>query len=147
MYHLVLPCGSHDFLLSGLTWATTLVPGGANGVQLKSKVPCSCPYADRWGLSRDVRSRFKVMLAWGTRVSQRYNGKFGSVVQCPATKWFFQVQIARSAALRQCMPGGTSWKSTSCSSMKSFKTLLASLSRRWSCGHSPHLTRSVWMLL
>jgi hypothetical protein len=38
----------------------------------------------------------------------KVQGKASSVLQRPTTKWFFHVQIARSAALRQCICGRTS---------------------------------------
>ena len=34
IYQLGSPCGSHGVLSSGLLWITTLVTGGASGVQL-----------------------------------------------------------------------------------------------------------------
>ena len=43
----------------------TLVPGGARGVRLKSKIPLSWASADKRGLMRDGRSKLRVSVAWG----------------------------------------------------------------------------------
>ena len=47
------PCGSHDEQSVGLFWMTILVPGGANGVRLKSNSPNMCVYYERWGIVLD----------------------------------------------------------------------------------------------
>ena len=39
MYQPCKPCGAHDALLPGFECANTFVPGGANGVLLKSNSP------------------------------------------------------------------------------------------------------------
>lgn len=52
------------------------------------------------------------MVTCGRSQSHRCMGKRVLVLHSPATKWFSHVCIARSAALRPCMCGGTSWNST-----------------------------------
>lgn len=44
-----------------------LVPGGANGVVLKSKFPLSMVYEDTRGFKQEARKRFKVREACGKR--------------------------------------------------------------------------------
>ena len=51
------------------------------------------------------------MVACGRRQSHRCMGKFLSVEQRPAMKWFLKVRMAHSAALHQCICSGASWKS------------------------------------
>jgi hypothetical protein len=89
----------------------TSVPNGDKGVQLKLKVPSRCTLAERRRFNWEEWSRLRVVVACGRMRSQRCMGKCLSVVQRHATKWFLKVWMARSTALRQCMCGGTSWKS------------------------------------
>ena len=92
-----------------------MVPGGANGDLLKSKLPNKYAQADKFGLTLELRSKFRVNSAWVTNLSHSRNGKSGSQVAKPAKKRFLKVRIARSAALRLCWCGGTSLYSISCS--------------------------------
>ena len=101
MYQPGVPCGAHEVRLAGFACEMILVPGGAIGVLLKSKLPWSWLQAERFGLMREVRSKLSVMTAWGRSLSQRYSGKFLSVLQRPAMKWFLKVRMARSAAFRR----------------------------------------------
>ena len=64
MYHVSVPWSMHDFLLSSFSCITTLGPGGAIGVLLKSKLPSNAAYADKDGLRRDDRKKMIVMLHW-----------------------------------------------------------------------------------
>ena len=56
---------------------TTLDPGGAKDVLLKSNHPKRCAYADRFGFTVDGRSEFKVRKACGRRQSHSAIGKSG----------------------------------------------------------------------
>ena len=143
-YHPSVPCGSQDLRCAGFSWIKILVPGGAMGVRLKSKGPSNMVWADIFGFRRAGRNMLSVVVACGMSRSQRWVGKVGSVLQSPAIKWFFHVRMARSAALRRCMCGGTSWKSTSLVRLNAFKALDASLSNQWICGRKPLLVRCWW---
>ena len=136
MYHPSMPWGSQESLSAGLTWATTCWPGGASGVRLKSNVPYSWAHAERFGLMRLPLSKLSVISAWGMRRSHRSRGNWGSVLHKPAMKWLLNVLMARSAAFRRCMCGGTNWKSTCCSCMYCFSCSEHSLSRRCNFGTS-----------
>jgi hypothetical protein len=72
---------------------------------------------------------------------QGWSGKYGSVVASVATKWSFHVAIARSAALRRCYFGGTSWNETSFWRMNDCSFPGASLSSFWSTGLRPRSVR------
>lgn len=65
---------------------TTFVPGGASGVALKSKLPYRYACADSFGLTREVRSRFKVSEHCGINRSHSDTGKLGSHVAKPARR-------------------------------------------------------------
>ena len=77
-----------------------------------------------------------VISVWGSRRHHKCSGKLG-FTHSAAMKWFLNVRIALSAALRRCMPGGASWKSISASTRNCFRSVDASLSSLWSCGRSP----------
>lgn len=79
------------------------MPGGANGVAVKSKLPNRKVWADNFGLTRDARSRLIVMFACSSKRSHSDNGKSGSAVARPALKWFLYVWIALSAKFRLCV--------------------------------------------
>ena len=79
------------------------------GVRLKSKLPFRHAYADSFRCRRDERNRLSVGSACSHMRSHSETGKSGSQVARPALKWFFQVWIARSAALRRWTWGGTNW--------------------------------------
>lgn len=86
-------------LLSGFLWSTIFVPGGVSGVALKSKFPNKDTYADRFGFTLEVQSKFNVIIAWGMSLSHSPTGKLGSTDARPARNCFL-VQIACSAAFR-----------------------------------------------
>ena len=88
--------------------SNTRVPGGPIGVRLKSNALLSCAYAESFGLMRDPCNKFRVVRASGKRQSHSRNGNSGSVLQRMAIKWFLKARIARSAALRRCIPAGVS---------------------------------------
>ncbi len=81
--------------------------------------------------------------ACGMSRSHSARGNFGSQVASPALKWFFQVWMARSAALRRWTWGGTSWKFTECLVKACFITWEHSLSKICRVGEKP-LDRSLW---
>ena len=110
MYHPGTARGAQVPRASGSSCTNTRVPGGPIGVRLKSNTPLSCAYAESFGLMRDPRNKFRVVRAWGKRRSHRRNGSSGSVLQRMAIKWFLKVRIARSAALRRCLPASVSCK-------------------------------------
>ena len=66
--------------------ALQVVPGGANGVALKSKLPNLAAYADKDGLRRDDRSKLRVIVAWGINLSHSLAGKFDSHRHKPVIK-------------------------------------------------------------
>ena len=86
MHHPSTPWGAQVPRSLAFSWTNTRVPGGANGVRLKSKAPNSCAWAESCGLMRDVRSRFRVMVDWGIRRHHKWVGKLGSVLASPAMK-------------------------------------------------------------
>jgi hypothetical protein len=88
-------------------------------------------YAEILGSRLDGRSRFRVINACSRRRSQRCIGKRVSVLHNPATKWFFKVRMARSAALRLCICGGTNWNSMCLLLLNCFNSSEASLSSQW----------------
>jgi hypothetical protein len=114
------------------------------GVQLKSNGPLSWASAESHGLRRDCRRRFNVVVAWKSSRSQRCIGKFLLVLLRPATKWFLNVCMARSAEFGRCRCGGTSWKSTDSALMKHLRPAGASLSNFWRMGCRPRCTREQW---
>ena len=65
---------------------TVLVPGGANGVVLKLKLPKNAAYADNEGFRLDDRNKFTVRLRWGRSRSHLLEGNFGSHVYNPVIK-------------------------------------------------------------
>ena len=84
-----------------------------------------------------------MMSHWGSNRSHSAKGKLGSHEERPAMKWFFHVWIARSAALRRWLCGGTRWKSTLYFLKASFRFAEHSLSRMWSVGAYPLDWRSL----
>ena len=73
-------------------------------------------------------------MAWGIRRSHSRKGKLGLQDAKPAKKWFLKVWIARSAALRLWMWGGTSWKEMSLFFSAFLKSFEISLSRMYFSG-------------
>ena len=59
---------------------TPFVPNGANGVALKSNVPCNSSHADRFGLIRDGRIRFTCS---STCTSSRHHNVAGNSLSVP----------------------------------------------------------------
>ena len=64
--------------LEAASWIKTMVPGGARGVALKSKLLFMAEWAERLGFVREERSRLRVMTAWGMIRSHSWDGKLGS---------------------------------------------------------------------
>ena len=63
-------------------------------------------------LRRDERRRFKVRLHYVIKRSHSLRGKDGSQVTSPEIKCAFHVWMARSAALRRWVCGGSRWNAT-----------------------------------
>jgi hypothetical protein len=100
MYHTVTQWAAHVAHCFGFSWATLRVPGGSNGVVLKSNGPHTCAHANTFLFSRELRRRLSVIVAWWINRHQRCMGKCASTVLRPAMKWALNVRIALSAALR-----------------------------------------------
>ena len=64
----------------------TLVPGGARGVALKSKLPFMAAWAEILGSVREEQSRLKVRTDWGMRRYHYWDGKLGSKEASPAQR-------------------------------------------------------------
>jgi hypothetical protein len=69
----------------------------------------TCACADNCGLILDPRRMLSVSNACGRSLSHKCSGNIGSHDANPAIKWFLNVCIALSAALRRWMCGGTNW--------------------------------------
>ena len=70
-------------------------------VLLYSKVPFNWAYIESLVLSLKGRSKFSIISACSKRRSQFCMGKSGYVEKIPAIKWYFNILIACSAALRR----------------------------------------------
>ena len=139
MYHPSFPRGAQIYLIVGFWCTMTFVPGGENGVALKSNWPWSWACAERVGCILDGRRRFNVATAWGNRRHHKRRGESLCVDTIPEMKWFLKVCIALSAVFCRCRCGSTSWKFSFSSSMYSFKTLEHSLYNTCIFGVSPLL--------
>ena len=109
MYHPYYPWGAYDALFWGFSWTMILFIGGANGVQLKLKMTKSCSWVDRFVLNLDLRIRFRLVVDWSKSLYHNCNGEFLLTLHNTSTKWFLNVRIDRSNALRWCMFDGTNW--------------------------------------
>ena len=69
-HHLSSTYTPKDILWSGLRWINTLVPGGANRVTLKPKLPHINVYDDKDGLRLDDLNILNVTTAWGINLYQ-----------------------------------------------------------------------------
>ena len=65
-------------------------------------------HADLVGSRVDCRKKFSVISVWGRRWSHKNFGKSGAIPARMDKKCALKVRIARSAALRLWMSGGTS---------------------------------------
>ena len=79
------------FRLFAFVCATTLVPGGASGVDLKSNSPKTNVCAEMFVLVLEDRNIFRVITACGINLSHSLNGKDGSQDANPALKWDLNV--------------------------------------------------------
>jgi hypothetical protein len=125
--------------LEAFSCASTLIPGGAMGVRLKSYLPWSCSQADNFGLIRDPLSKFKVSLACGIVLSHRRIGKESSMDHHPAFRWLLAVRMACSATFVRWSWGGANWYWTPFLWKNSLTSWGHSLSSRWNCGLHPPL--------
>ena len=87
MYRPVTTWGAQVRRTPGASNKRNFVPGGARGVQLKTKAPLSWASANRQGLMKNCQRRFNVSVACGMSLSQRCNGKEGSQMLRPAIRW------------------------------------------------------------
>ena len=74
-----------------------------------------CSWWCKWcsvGFRREFRNKLIVSSVWGSNLSHSWIGNFGSVKAIPASRWFLNVLIARSAAFRLCTLVGATWKLT-----------------------------------
>ena len=78
MYQMLTECVENEGRLEAALWTKTLVPGGARGVALKSKLPFIAAWAERLGFVREERSRLRVRTALGMIRSHSWEGKLGS---------------------------------------------------------------------
>ena len=86
--------------------------GEQGGGLLKSKLPFMAAWEEKLGFVREEQIRLRVSTAWVMRRSHSWDGKLGSQEASPTQRWFLNVKITCSAALRKCLYGGTSWKLT-----------------------------------
>jgi hypothetical protein len=93
----------------GFSWATILVPGGDNGVVLKSNCPNTFAYADIFLFRCELRRRLRMMVDWWISQHHRCMVKRASNVLNQDMKCALNVRIALSVALGLWMCGGTSW--------------------------------------
>ena len=75
MYQPLIACVENEGWLEAALWTKTLVPGGARGVALKSKLLFILAGAERLGFVREERSRLRVRTDWGMRRSHSWDEK------------------------------------------------------------------------
>ena len=78
MYQLLTSFVKNEGWLEAASWTKALVPGGARGVALKSKLPLMPAWTERLGFVWEERRRLRVSTAWGMRRSYYWEGKLGS---------------------------------------------------------------------
>ena len=78
MYQLSTPWVENEGRLEAASWNKTLVPGGARGMALKSKLPFMAAWAERIGFVQEERSRLRMSIYWETRRYHSWDGKLGS---------------------------------------------------------------------
>ena len=83
IYQPSFACGDQVPRWDGLSWTSTLMPGGAIGVLLKSNRPLSCSHADSFGFSRDPLRRLRVSSAWKRILHQSCIGNSRAVLTMP----------------------------------------------------------------
>ena len=86
MYQPLTAWVENEVRLEAALWSKTLVPGGARGVALKSKLPFMAAWAERLGFVREERSRLRVRTDWGMRRSHSWDVKLGSQEASPAQR-------------------------------------------------------------
>ena len=86
MYHASVARVPHELLISGGLKMVALVPGGANGMRLKSCGPSRAWKAEILGWHRDVRNKFNASWASWTNRLHRVNGNFLSQMHNPEIK-------------------------------------------------------------
>ena len=70
-----------------LEWIGNIVPGGAGGVALKSRLQWIYAWADSLGFTIELRKGFRVMAAYGMRQSHSDARNLGSVIAKPDKKY------------------------------------------------------------
>ena len=78
MYQPLIAWVENEGWLGAASWINTLVPGGASGVALQSKLPFMESWEERLGFVREERSILRVRTACGMIRSHSWDGKFGS---------------------------------------------------------------------
>ena len=73
----------NEVRLEDALWIKNLVPGGARGVALKSKLTFMAAWAEKLGFVREERSILRVMTSWGMRRYHSWDGKLGSQETSP----------------------------------------------------------------
>ena len=86
MYQSSTACVKDEGRLEASSWTNTLVPDGARGVELKSKLSLMAAWAERLGFVREERSRLRIITAWGMRRSYYWEGKLGLQEASPAQR-------------------------------------------------------------
>lgn len=81
------------------------------------------------------------MAAWVKSSDHRFIGNCGLTEHSPAMKWFLNVRMARSAALRLCTCGGTNCRLTLFFLMARSRLSEVSLSITWNRGVWPLVLR------
>ena len=103
------PYKSQYLSLLGLDWTITGNPRGPTSVASKLNGPLKYSYAEIMGSILDWQRRLSVSSIWGRSRLQRFLGKSTETPAKIVRKCSLKVQIALSAAFRQCMSGGNSW--------------------------------------
>ena len=94
MYHPYILCAPNYLQFDSLRCTKTLVPGGDNLVELKSKLPNMDTYPECNGFLREERNKFSVRVVCGMIQSQSLIGDLVSQLYKPDIKRFFNILIA-----------------------------------------------------
>ena len=86
MYQLSTACVENEGQLEAASWTKTLVPGGARGVALMSKLPFMAAWKERLGFVKEELSRLRVRTSWGIKRYHYWYGKLGPQEASPAQR-------------------------------------------------------------